>query len=92
MCEIKKNVTVQAVQEQLKVITKLFCEVKDKEVKATLVPEQKIPEVKNELLQWFREHHAHCVLSVEKSTKYSEELRDRTIRDMKEFFEIRSFT
>ena len=37
MCEIKKNVTVQAVQEQLKVITKLFGEVKDEEVKATLV-------------------------------------------------------
>ena len=55
------------------------------------VPEQKIPEVKHELLQWFREHHAHCVLSLEESTKYSDELRDRTIRDMKEFFENRTF-
>ena len=40
MCEIKKNVTVQAVQEQLKVITELFGEVKDEEVKATLVMDE----------------------------------------------------
>lgn len=37
MCEIKKNVTVQAVKDQLKVITKLFGDVKDDKVKATLV-------------------------------------------------------
>lgn len=37
MCEIKKNVTLQAVKDQLKVITKLFGEVKDEEVQATLV-------------------------------------------------------
>ena len=40
MCEIKKNVTVQAVKDQLKAITKLFCEVKDDEVKATLVMDE----------------------------------------------------
>lgn len=37
MCEIKKNVTLQAVKDQLKTITKLFGEVKEDEVKATLV-------------------------------------------------------
>jgi hypothetical protein len=37
MCEIKKNVTLQAVKDQLKVITKLFGEVKESEVQATLV-------------------------------------------------------
>ncbi len=37
MCEIKKNVTLQAVKDQLKVITKLFGEVKENEVQATLV-------------------------------------------------------
>ena len=37
MCEIKKNVTLQAVKDQLKVITKLFGEVKDEDVQATLV-------------------------------------------------------
>lgn len=37
MCEIKKNVTLQAVKNQLKDITKLFGEVKEDEVKATLV-------------------------------------------------------
>ena len=40
MCTIKKNVTVQAVKDQLKVITKLFGEVKDDEVKATLVMDE----------------------------------------------------
>ena len=37
MCEIKKNVTLKAVKDQLKDITKLFGEVKEDEVKATLV-------------------------------------------------------
>ena len=37
MCEIKKNVTLQAVKDQLKVITKLFGEAKDEEVQATMV-------------------------------------------------------
>lgn len=37
MCEIKKNVTLQAVKNQLRDITKLFGEVKENEVKATLV-------------------------------------------------------
>ena len=37
MCEIKKNVTLQAVKDQLKEITKLFGDVKDKDVQATLV-------------------------------------------------------
>ena len=37
MCEVKKNVTVQAVKDQLKEITKLFGEVKESEVQATLV-------------------------------------------------------
>lgn len=37
MCEIKKNVTLQAVKDQLRVITKLFGEVKESEVQATLV-------------------------------------------------------
>lgn len=37
MCEIKKNVTLQAVKDQLKVIAKLFGEVKESEVQATLV-------------------------------------------------------
>lgn len=37
MCEIKKNVTLQAVKDQLKAITKLFGKVKEDEVKATLV-------------------------------------------------------
>ena len=37
MCEIKKNVTLQAVKDQLKAITKLFGEVKEDEAKATLV-------------------------------------------------------
>lgn len=37
MCEIKKNVTLQAVKNQLKDISKLFGEVKEDEVKATLV-------------------------------------------------------
>ena len=55
------------------------------------VPEKQIPAVKQELLFWFQEHHAHCVLSLEESTKFSEELRERTIRDMKEFFELHQF-
>ena len=55
------------------------------------VPEKQIPKVKEELLSWFREHHAHCVLSLEESRKFSEDLRERTIRDMKEFFESHSF-
>ena len=37
MCEIKKNVTLQAVKNQLRDITRLFGEVKEDEVKATLV-------------------------------------------------------
>ena len=37
MCESKKNVTLQAVKDQLRVITKLFGEVKESEVQATLV-------------------------------------------------------
>ena len=37
MCEIKKNVTLKAVKDQLRDITKLFGEVKEDEVKATLV-------------------------------------------------------
>ena len=36
MCEIKKNVTLQAVKDQLKAITKLFGEA-DESVQATLV-------------------------------------------------------
>ena len=36
MCEVKKNVTIQDVRDQLKVITKLFGESNEGEVKATL--------------------------------------------------------
>ena len=34
MCEVKKNVTIQDVRDQLKVITKLFGESNEGEVKA----------------------------------------------------------
>ena len=39
MCEIKKNVTLEAVKDQLKVITKLFGEA-DCNVQATLVMDE----------------------------------------------------
>lgn len=40
MCEVKKNVTIQDVRDQLKVITKLFGESNEGEVKATLVMDE----------------------------------------------------
>ncbi|MBQ6551442.1 MAG: F0F1 ATP synthase subunit alpha [Lachnospiraceae bacterium] len=51
------------------------------------VPEKKIPEVREEFLSWFREHHQHCALSLQESKRFTEELRERTIRDAWEFFE-----
>ena len=53
------------------------------------VPTAKIPEVKRELLDWFRINHYHCVLRLQNTAEYSEALKERTVRDAKEFFEMR---
>ena len=52
------------------------------------VPARRIPEVKRDLLDWFRKNHYHCVLSLQNSTEYSEELKERTVRDAAEFFDL----
>ncbi|MBP5225086.1 MAG: F0F1 ATP synthase subunit alpha [Lachnospiraceae bacterium] len=52
------------------------------------VPVRRIPEVKRDLLDWFRKNHYHCVLSLQNSTEYSEELKERTVRDAAEYFDL----
>ena len=53
------------------------------------VPVNDIPAVRRELLEWFRKNHYHCVLQLQNTSEYSDELKERTIRDAKEFFELR---
>ena len=51
------------------------------------VPPEKIPAVKDELLDWFRRNHSACVLSLQHGSRDIDALRDRTIRDTREFFD-----